>query len=888
MIRNPDLVDLSNATNRTLRSTQKSQLEQYSSADRLRLAQLLAGAWFNHCLTQPVAGGARYYLLNARPSFTARIVKQWGLGYAPDAYFGSGDTSLTEHLRSLGFTPLELVEAGLAVPTQRARQAAEQTNATTLKDVLGFENIMDRFRGRLMIPIMDATGQHILGFGGRSLSSEDSPKYLNSPESIIFTKGDLLFGQHWIASKNSTSTSTPSKASAKPLLVVEGYMDAISLWAVGLGPAVATMGTAISKRQLESAFQLVHEQQRQLVFCLDNDAAGVRAMERICQNGFLTALQKQYPSAFVKVATMPIGIKDPGEYVDERFLAKMMPEKIAAEFEANVVTPAVDWRLWYTQRVILSCNCTTTADLRLTIDRVAAFWSISMSPEQRQENAPQLAKQLALLVSNHTSDDKMILMLCEQIELNLVDQSSRMERANQATDVVASSLTLTQRMALYQDEESDSWAAWNASQSSRGNLGTTVKERRRTTIRARDAPKQKTLTPHFAGFRFTNPADRDWLGFSRKDPYNNYKLSLRRPPSKNYWRRGTDYLKNPEVLQQQSVYFNSNRYHGNQFLTEEAAAVGYARPTVNDKKDIQAMATYGIGAVLRVNKTRVAVSVENTLLQTLVHSPAARCTLRQLIEARHATQSTHDDVHSESNMIYWSSPERLWLFDTLINNTDIPADKTREFLLRAEDVPDLAFVSAPTSDEGGLVLATPQENGGILEPFFQGEIKSTNNDAIEQLLAQESFTNLLLLTAERRLQEAADDPPELLRQAELVKSLSESVRRLSERLFRESIKSQEDSPEEKYNTLMAQINEHLSTMSTDDISPETQEELDRIDRDWAVWTESWKRGEVPEPATKPALIGRFVEEEDIASRETLEEALARIDNDWKYWIEKDT
>jgi DNA primase catalytic core len=868
-------------------------MQQYSSADRLRLAQLLAGAWFNHCLTQPVAGGARFYLLQERPSFTARIVKQWGLGYAPDAYFSSNavQMSLTEHMRSLGFTPLELVEAGLAVPTKRARQAAEQKNTTTLKDVLGFENIMDRFRGRLMIPILDATGQHILGFGGRSLSAEDdSPKYLNSPESIIFTKGDLLFGQHWIASKNITSTNTESKASEKPLLVVEGYMDAISLWAIGLGPAVATMGTAISKRQLESALQLVHEQQRQLVFCLDNDAAGVRAMERICQNGFLTALQKQYPSAFVKIATTPKGIKDPGEFVDERLLAKMMPEKIAAEFETDVVSPAVDWRLWYTQRVILSCNCTTRADLRLTIDRVAAFWSISMSPEQRQGHAPQLAKQLALLVSsNHTSDDNMISMLCEQIELNLVDQSSRMERANQATDVVASSLTLTQRMALHQNEESDSWAAWNASQSSTGNFVSAVKERRRTTIRARDAPKQKTLTPHFAGFRFTNPADRDWLGFSRKDPYNNYKLTLRRPPSRSYWRRGTDYLTNPEVLQQQSVYFNSNRYHGNQFVTEEAAAAGYARPTVNDRKDIQAMATYGIGAVLQVDKARVAVSVENTLLQTLVRSPAARCTLQQFIEARHVTQSAHDDVHSQSNSIYWSSPERLWLFDMLVKNTDIPADETREFLLRAKEVPDLAFVSDTTSDEGGLVPATSQENRGILQPFFQNEFKGPNNDALEQLIAQESFTNLLLLTAERRLQEAADDPPELLRQAELVKSLRESARRLSERLFRESIKSQEDSPEEKYNALMAQINEHLSTMSTDDISPETQEELDRIDRDWAVWTESWKRGEIPEPATKPALVGRFaLEEENNASRETLEEALARIDNDWKYWIEKDT
>lgn len=125
---------------------------------------------------------------------------------------------------------------------------------------------MDRFRGRLVVPIFDRTGSHVLGFGGRILESVTSgsdfkaAKYLNSPESIIFQKKEVLFGQHLAeqsdnhVSKNKKSKSE-STESERPgaLIVVEGYMDAIALWQAGIRETVASMGTAISLEQLESA-----------------------------------------------------------------------------------------------------------------------------------------------------------------------------------------------------------------------------------------------------------------------------------------------------------------------------------------------------------------------------------------------------------------------------------------------------------------------------------------------------------------------------------------------------------------------------------------------------------------------------------------------------------
>jgi len=128
----------------------------------------------------------------------------------------------------------------------------------------------DRFRDRIMFPIRDRRGR-VIGFGGRVLSDDSSPKYLNSPESEIFHKGQELYGLY---------EARKSQRHLERLLAVEGYMDVIMLAQHGIHYAVASLGTAITPRHLERMFRTVPE----IVFCLDGDHAGREAAWRALEN----------------------------------------------------------------------------------------------------------------------------------------------------------------------------------------------------------------------------------------------------------------------------------------------------------------------------------------------------------------------------------------------------------------------------------------------------------------------------------------------------------------------------------------------------------------------------------------------------------------------------
>ncbi len=128
----------------------------------------------------------------------------------------------------------------------------------------------DRFRDRIMFPIRDVRGR-VMGFGGRVLSNEDTPKYLNSPETPVFHKGRELYGLH---------EARKAIRQLDRLLVVEGYMDAVALAQFGIRYVVATLGTAITRDHLEKIFRLVPE----VVFCFDGDRAGREAAWRALQN----------------------------------------------------------------------------------------------------------------------------------------------------------------------------------------------------------------------------------------------------------------------------------------------------------------------------------------------------------------------------------------------------------------------------------------------------------------------------------------------------------------------------------------------------------------------------------------------------------------------------
>ncbi len=153
----------------------------------------------------------------------------------------------------------------------------------------------DKFRNRLMFPIHDKRGR-VIAFGGRAIEADQKPKYLNSPETDLFHKGNELYGLH-LARKHSNESY---------VLVVEGYMDVIALHQQGVCNAVATLGTATSAQHISNLFKVWER----IVFCFDGDAAGVQAAEKALN----TALPLYLDHTIIDFLFLPQG-EDPDSYV---------------------------------------------------------------------------------------------------------------------------------------------------------------------------------------------------------------------------------------------------------------------------------------------------------------------------------------------------------------------------------------------------------------------------------------------------------------------------------------------------------------------------------------------------------------------------------------------
>jgi len=174
---------------------------------------------------------------------TGETAKRFGIGYAPAGWDG-----VMKQLGSSETARGQLLTAGLLIEKADDR-----------------ERVYDRFRDRIIFPIRDARGR-VIGFGGRVMG-DDTPKYLNSPETPVFHKGRELYGLYEAKQANRELTR---------LLVVEGYMDVIALAEQGLNFAVATLGTAVTPDHLQRLFRTVPE----VVFCFDGDRAGRKAAWR--------------------------------------------------------------------------------------------------------------------------------------------------------------------------------------------------------------------------------------------------------------------------------------------------------------------------------------------------------------------------------------------------------------------------------------------------------------------------------------------------------------------------------------------------------------------------------------------------------------------------------
>ena len=224
-----------------------------------------AARFFHAQLSTPAGVAAVRYMEKRRIS--PKVARAFGIGCAPDSWDALGTT-----MKAKGFTESDLTDAGLAKFRSKGG------------------GIYDVFRDRLVFPVIDIRG-NVIGFSGRILS-DGEPKYLNSPDTLVFSKSRNLF-----------ALNLAKKAKSGMLILVEGNIDVVTLHDAGIDCAVASLGTALTDEQA----RLMSRYTDRVVICYDSDAAGTKATARA-----ITILEKT--GLDVRVLDLP-GAKDPDEYI---------------------------------------------------------------------------------------------------------------------------------------------------------------------------------------------------------------------------------------------------------------------------------------------------------------------------------------------------------------------------------------------------------------------------------------------------------------------------------------------------------------------------------------------------------------------------------------------
>ena len=273
---------------------------RYRQQERLWAANKEAARFFHSKLYAPEGKAALEYAYGR--GMPKAVLTNFGIGYAPNAW-----TELTDYLRGKGYTDEELKASGLV--------SVSRKNG----------NLFDRFRDRLMFPIIDVRG-NVIGFGGRIMKDDpNAAKYLNSPETAIFNKRKNLF-----------ALNIAKKSKLDYIILVEGYMDAIALHQYGFDCAVASLGTALT----EDGATLLSKYTEQVVLIFDGDTAGQNATQRAIPILEKTGLQ-------VKVLQMK-DAKDPDEFLKkfgaDRFKLLLEESANRVEYQLNAIRRKYDIR----------------------------------------------------------------------------------------------------------------------------------------------------------------------------------------------------------------------------------------------------------------------------------------------------------------------------------------------------------------------------------------------------------------------------------------------------------------------------------------------------------------------------------------------------------------
>ena len=273
---------------------------RYHQQERLWALHKEAARFFHSRLYAPEGKDALAYALGR--GMTKGTLTTFGIGYAPDGW-----DSMVKAMQAKGYTDQELTDSGLVTKSQKNG------------------NLFDRFRDRLMFPIIDVRG-NVIGFGGRIMKKDDNAaKYLNSPETLIFNKRKNLF-----------ALNLAKKSKLGYLILVEGYMDAIALHQYGFDCAVASLGTALT----EDGAALLSRYTDQVVLIYDGDEAGQNATKRAIPILEKAGLQ-------VKVLQMR-DAKDPDEFLKkfgaDKFKLLLEESSNRVEYQLNAIRRKYDLR----------------------------------------------------------------------------------------------------------------------------------------------------------------------------------------------------------------------------------------------------------------------------------------------------------------------------------------------------------------------------------------------------------------------------------------------------------------------------------------------------------------------------------------------------------------
>ncbi|WP_204141440.1 DNA primase [Halomicronema sp. CCY15110] len=358
---------------KTLEPEKRQELQRQLTL-REQLYEILAvtTSFYEHALRRPDGAAALTYLTDQR-GLTNETIQQFQLGYAP-----GGWQTLYAYLVEQKQFPVALVEqAGLIVP---------RTSGS---------GYYDRFRDRLMIPIHDTRGR-IIGFGGRGLTDDAKPKYLNSPDTELFDKGQTLYG---------LDKARPAIAKHDRAVIVEGYFDVIALHAAGSPTAVAALGTAVNANQVRQLLR--YTESKQVILNFDADAAGVKAAQRAIGEVEAMAYRGEVQ---LRVLNIPEG-KDPDEYLQHHPI----------EAYQALLDQAPLWIDWQIQQIVLGRDLGQADQFQQSSQAIVELLSEIANADTRTH----YVRQCAELFSN--GDGRLVPLLAE----NLVVQVRRQRRSPQ-------------------------------------------------------------------------------------------------------------------------------------------------------------------------------------------------------------------------------------------------------------------------------------------------------------------------------------------------------------------------------------------------------------------------------------------------------------------------